>query len=152
MTCDLLTSDPTRTGELHVLPAMEVAADRQRLLVPVLAPPRHRHRDHGSRRAPRPAPTSPCSSPPPARPSRAAATLTAPPVQHDVQLYGPGDVVGVDPRAVVRTDPRSWITNFDPNYLVSDRVLRRGLPLALQPRRARPGHRPACGPGWRSSC
>ena len=38
-------------------------------------------------------------------------------VQHDVALYGPGDVVGVDPRAIVRTDPRDWITNFDPNYL-----------------------------------
>ncbi len=32
-------------------------------------------------------------------------------------LYGPGDVVGVDARAIVRTDPRDWITNFDPNYL-----------------------------------
>jgi len=44
-------------------------------------------------------------------------TITAPPVQHDVALYGPGDVVGVDPRAIVRTDPRNWITNFDPNFL-----------------------------------
>jgi hypothetical protein len=43
-------------------------------------------------------------------------TITAP-VAHDVALYGPGDVVGVDPRAIVRTDPRNWITNFDPNYL-----------------------------------
>ena len=27
-----------------------------------------------------------------------------------VQLYGPGDVIGLDSRAVVRTDPRNWIT------------------------------------------
>ncbi len=39
------------------------------------------------------------------------------PVQHDVALYGPGDVIGVDSRAIVRTDPRNWITNFEPNYL-----------------------------------
>ncbi|HKE97907.1 MAG TPA: hypothetical protein VKG45_03105 [Actinomycetes bacterium] len=43
-------------------------------------------------------------------------TLTQP-IQHDVALYGPGDVVGVDPRAIVRTDPRDQITNFDPNFL-----------------------------------
>jgi hypothetical protein len=44
------------------------------------------------------------------------ATLTQD-VQHDVALYGPGDVIGVDPRTVVRTDPRDQITNFEPNYL-----------------------------------
>ncbi|MQA95427.1 MAG: hypothetical protein GEV11_12540 [Streptosporangiales bacterium] len=38
-------------------------------------------------------------------------------VQHNVELYGPGDVIGIDPRAIVRTEPRDWITNFDPNYL-----------------------------------
>jgi hypothetical protein len=45
------------------------------------------------------------------------APVTAPPVRHDVQLYGPADIVGVDRRAIVRTDPRDWITNFDANYL-----------------------------------
>lgn len=34
----------------------------------------------------------------------------------DVQLYGPGDVVGIEPRAIVRHEPREWITNFEPNY------------------------------------
>ena len=43
-------------------------------------------------------------------------TLTHP-VQHDVSLYGPGDVIGVDARAIVRTEPRNWITAFDPNFL-----------------------------------
>jgi hypothetical protein len=41
------------------------------------------------------------------------------PVQRDVDLYGPGDVVGIDPRAIVRTEPRTWITNFEPNYLAA---------------------------------
>ena len=35
----------------------------------------------------------------------------------DIALYGPGDLVGVDGRVVVRTEPRNWITNFESNYL-----------------------------------
>ncbi|WP_283138992.1 hypothetical protein [Rhizohabitans arisaemae] len=38
-------------------------------------------------------------------------------VTQTVQLYGPGDVVGVDPRAVVRIEPRHQITDFEPDYL-----------------------------------
>jgi hypothetical protein len=37
----------------------------------------------------------------------------------DVALYGPGDVIGVDQRALIRTEPRSWITNFEGNYLAA---------------------------------
>jgi hypothetical protein len=43
-------------------------------------------------------------------------------VQHigqDVALYGPGDIIGIDSRAVVRTDPRNWITNYESNYLAA---------------------------------
>lgn len=39
------------------------------------------------------------------------------PVRRSVALFGPGDVVGIDRRAIVRTEPRDWITNFEPNYL-----------------------------------
>jgi hypothetical protein len=38
-------------------------------------------------------------------------------IHRDVSLYGPGDIVGIDSKAVVKTDPRNWITNFEPNYL-----------------------------------
>jgi hypothetical protein len=34
-----------------------------------------------------------------------------------VELFGPGDVVGIDPRMVVRTEPRQFTVNFEPNYL-----------------------------------
>jgi hypothetical protein len=37
-------------------------------------------------------------------------------VSRDVALFGPGDVVGIESRAVVRVEPRQWITNFEPNY------------------------------------
>jgi hypothetical protein len=32
-------------------------------------------------------------------------------------LIGPGDIIGVNPQMVVRTEPRNWISNFEPNYL-----------------------------------
>jgi hypothetical protein len=34
-----------------------------------------------------------------------------------VHLYGPGDVIGIDPRHVIRTEPRDQTVNFEPNYL-----------------------------------
>ncbi|MFW6069735.1 MAG: hypothetical protein ACOC9X_01720 [bacterium] len=39
------------------------------------------------------------------------------PLDKEIELYGPGDVIGVDPRAIVKSEPRDWITNFEPNYL-----------------------------------
>jgi hypothetical protein len=38
-------------------------------------------------------------------------------VKKDVQLFGPGDVVGIESRAFFKTEPHNWITNFEPNYL-----------------------------------
>jgi hypothetical protein len=55
------------------------------------------------------------------------------PVQRDVQLYGPGDIVGFDPRVVVRTDPRHWITNFEPNYLVTIEFYDEDFPWRYSP-------------------
>ena len=34
-----------------------------------------------------------------------------------MRLHGPGDVIGIDQRLVVRTDPKPNATNFEPNYL-----------------------------------
>jgi len=39
------------------------------------------------------------------------------PVDKDIELYGPGDIIGIDSKAIVKTEPRNWITNFEPNYL-----------------------------------
>jgi hypothetical protein len=38
-------------------------------------------------------------------------------VEQSIQLYGPGDVVGIDPRAISRAEPRPGITNMEPNFL-----------------------------------
>src|SRR5258708_4883211 len=40
-------------------------------------------------------------------------------IGQDIALYGPGDVVGIDSRAIVRTEPRDWNTNFESNYLAA---------------------------------
>ncbi|MGW1787214.1 hypothetical protein ACWCQQ_50500, partial [Streptomyces sp. NPDC002143] len=42
---------------------------------------------------------------------------SAPPITKDVELYGPGDVVGIDRRSIVKTEPRAFATNFESNYL-----------------------------------
>ena len=42
---------------------------------------------------------------------------TAVPISRQVSLFGPGDIVGIDQRTIFRTEPRDWITNFEPNYL-----------------------------------
>jgi len=39
------------------------------------------------------------------------------PANQRVALFGPGDIVGIDKRAIVRVEPRNWITNFESNYL-----------------------------------
>ncbi len=34
-----------------------------------------------------------------------------------VRLYGPGDVLAIEQRAIIKTEPRHWITNQEPNEL-----------------------------------
>ena len=35
----------------------------------------------------------------------------------DFALIGPGDIIGIHRDMMVRTEPRNWITNVEPNYL-----------------------------------
>jgi hypothetical protein len=39
------------------------------------------------------------------------------PIDKKIEIYGPGDIVGIDAKAIIKTEPRNWITNFEPNYL-----------------------------------
>ncbi len=50
-----------------------------------------------------------------------------------VQLYGPGDVLGFDPRHVVRTEPREFTPNFEPNYLAGIELDDPDLPWLFTP-------------------
>ncbi|MFZ1789187.1 MAG: hypothetical protein WAT92_12770 [Saprospiraceae bacterium] len=56
-----------------------------------------------------------------------------PPIKKEVQIYGPGDVVGIDQKAIVKVEPRNWITNFEPNYLPYIEFYDENLPWSYSP-------------------
>ena len=56
-----------------------------------------------------------------------------PPIHRDVQIYGPGDIAGLDPRAVINTEPNNLITNFEPNYLAYIDFYDEDLPWRYSP-------------------
>ena len=58
-----------------------------------------------------------------------------PPVSQTVGLYGPADIIGIDPRVVIKTEPRNWITNFEPNYLASIDLIHEDYPWRYTPAR-----------------
>lgn len=54
-------------------------------------------------------------------------------VDKPVALFGPGDIVGIDRRTIFRTEPRDWITNFEPNYLPAIEFYDEDLPWRYTP-------------------
>jgi hypothetical protein len=40
-------------------------------------------------------------------------------INRDVELYGPGDIIGIDSAQISRLEPAPWVTNFEPNYLAA---------------------------------
>ena len=59
-----------------------------------------------------------------------------PEVERVVRLYGPGDVKGIDPRQVVRTEPRHLATDFEPNYFPAIEFDRPEFPWLFTPARS----------------
>lgn len=45
------------------------------------------------------------------------ATNVIQPTPQTVEMFGPGDAIGIDPRHIIRTEPRNFTVNFEPNYL-----------------------------------
>ena len=66
-------------------------------------------------------------------------TLLTKPVTKPVQLYGPGDIVGIEPRAIFKTEPLNWITNFESNYLPYIDFYEEDFPWRYTPARADEG-------------
>jgi hypothetical protein len=62
-----------------------------------------------------------------------ASGLQTAPVSRDIALYGPGDIVGIERRAIVRMEPRNWITNFEPNYLAHIEFYDEDMPWRYTP-------------------
>lgn len=61
-------------------------------------------------------------------------------VTRRVQLYGPGDVIGIDAKAIIKTEPRHFITNFEPNYLAHIEFYDEDFPWRYTPARPDPTH------------
>jgi hypothetical protein len=61
----------------------------------------------------------------------------APPdVERQVRLYGPGDIAGIDPQQIVRTEPRHFSTDFEPNYFPAIEFDRPDFPWLFTPAKA----------------
>jgi hypothetical protein len=52
----------------------------------------------------------------------------------DVELIGPGDIIGIDPRSIVRVEPRQFTTDFEPNYLPAIEFFDEDYPWRYSPR------------------
>src|SRR5262245_57220991 len=57
-------------------------------------------------------------------------------IDRQVRLYGPGDVTGIDPQQVVRTEPRHLATDFEPNYFPAVEFDRPDFPWLFTPAKA----------------
>jgi len=65
------------------------------------------------------------------------SSSTVQPAALPVQMFGPGDVIGLDPRHVVRTEPRNFTVNFEPNYLCGVEFDTPDLPWLFTPAAAK---------------
>ena len=63
----------------------------------------------------------------------ADGTEVAGPIEKQVALYGPGDIIGIDKSTIIKTDPHNWITNFEPNYLASIEFYEEDFPWRYTP-------------------
>jgi hypothetical protein len=55
-------------------------------------------------------------------------------------LVGPGDIIGIHRDMIVRTEPRNWITNVEPNYLAFIEFYDEDFPWRYTPARPQSGH------------
>ena len=58
------------------------------------------------------------------------------PINRQVRLHGPGDVTGIDPQQVVRTEPRHLATDFELNYFPAVEFDRPDFPWLFMPAKA----------------
>jgi hypothetical protein len=57
-------------------------------------------------------------------------------IARNVKLFGPGDVAGIDPQQVIRTEPRNLATDFEPNYFAAIEFDRPDFPWLFTPAKA----------------
>lgn len=57
-------------------------------------------------------------------------------LKKDILLFGPCDVTGIDPREVIRTEPRALTSDFEPNYFPAIEFYRPDFPWLFTPAKA----------------
>ncbi|HEX8494998.1 MAG TPA: hypothetical protein VF658_19310 [Pyrinomonadaceae bacterium] len=62
-------------------------------------------------------------------------------VARPIQLYGPGDIIGLHSKAIVRTEPRHLVMNFETNYMPFVEFYEEDLPWRYTPARPSPDNR-----------
>ncbi len=50
---------------------------------------------------------------------KGGGSVSVVPINRSVELYGPGDIIGLDGAQISRLEPAPWVTNFEPNYLAA---------------------------------
>lgn len=67
-----------------------------------------------------------------------ANTTVQPALQMDMKIIGPGDVVGIHNDVVIRTEPKNWITNFEPHSFPFIEFYEEDFPWRYTPAKADP--------------
>jgi hypothetical protein len=60
------------------------------------------------------------------------------PVSKSVRLHGPSDVLALDPRQVIRTEPKALTPNYEPNFFAAVEFDRPDFPWLMTPARETP--------------
>src|SRR4030095_1190419 len=61
---------------------------------------------------------------------------SVPGIERQVRLFGPGDVTGIDPQQVIRTEPSNLATDFEPSYFPAIEFDRPDFPWLFTPAKA----------------
>ena len=76
-----------------------------------------------------------------AKEKKGAANTSSEDVKQTMSLIGPGDVIGINDRMVVRAEPRRQVTDFEPNYLAFIEFYDEDFPWRYTPEPPTPNHR-----------
>ena len=66
-----------------------------------------------------------------------AEDVQDPPINVNLHLYGPADIIGIDRRQIIRTEPEPHTQNFLPNYLAAIEFDRPDFPWLFTPAKAK---------------
>ena len=60
-------------------------------------------------------------------------------IVQNIQVFGPGEIIGINPSAVVKTEPQPGNTNYEPNYLPYIEFYEEDFPWRYSPGKAKDG-------------